>query len=151
MTPKPHDPLDVADILAIQALKARYARFGDTKDWPAFRACLADDYHCRVTGAPRASADHSDAYEVHGADAFVANAMTMVADIQPIHQLSLPEIAITSDTTATGIWALHDLLIAPHCIFRGWGHYHDDYVKVGGSWKIRKSVVTRIRVEETWL
>ncbi|WP_159979189.1 MULTISPECIES: nuclear transport factor 2 family protein [unclassified Novosphingobium] len=151
MPPKARDPGDVADILAIQALKARYARFGDTKDWPAFRACLADDYHCLVTGAPRSSADHSNAYEVHGADAFVANAMTMVADIQPIHQLSLPEIAITSDTTATGIWALHDLLIAPHCIFRGWGHYHDDYVKVGGSWKIRKSVVTRIRVEETWL
>jgi hypothetical protein len=147
----PNDPRNVADILAIQALKARYARFGDTKSWPAFRACLADDYYSRVTGAPRASPAHSDTYEVHGADAFVANAMTMVADIQPIHQLSLPEIAITSDTTATGIWALQDLLIAPHCIFRGWGHYHDDYVKVGGSWKIRNSVVTRIRVEENWL
>jgi hypothetical protein len=140
-----------ADILEIQKLKARYARFGDTKDWVEFRRCLADDFHCRVDGAPRASAGSPGCYEVRGADAFVANAQKMISAIQPIHQLSLPEITITGDTTATGIWALHDYLVAPHCIFRGWGHYHDDYVKIAGQWQIRESVVTRIMVEEIWL
>ncbi|WP_404478127.1 nuclear transport factor 2 family protein [Novosphingobium sp. BL-52-GroH] len=140
-----------SDILEIQMLKARYARFGDTKDWAEFRKCLSDDFHCRVEGAPRASADAPADYVVSSADAFVANAQKMISAIQAIHQLSLPEITIASDTTATGIWALHDYLLAPHCIFRGWGHYHDEYVKISGHWKIRKSAVTRIRVEETWL
>jgi hypothetical protein len=138
-------------ILEIQKLKARYARFGDKKDWDEFRRCLADDFHCRVEGAPRASPDAPGCYEMRGADAFVANARTMISAIQSIHQLSLPEITLTGDTTASGIWALHDYLVAPHCAFRGWGHYHDDYIKIAGHWKIAKSVVTRIRVEEVWL
>ena len=153
--PKMLPTLKVEDVLTavlnIQQLKARYARFGDTKDWAEFRKCLADDFRCQVDGAPRPSAESPDSYEVHGADAFVANARMVVGGIQPIHQLSLPDITITSDTTASGVWALHDFIIAPHCTFRGWGHYHDDYVKVGGDWKIKKSIVTRLRVEETWL
>lgn len=75
----------------------------------------------------------------------------MISQIQALHQLSLPEITLTGDRTASGIWALHDYLVAPHCIFRGWGHYHDEYVMIDGNWKIQSSLVTRMRVEETWL
>lgn len=141
----------LGDIVAIHHLKSRYARFADTKSWSELRECLADNFHCLVHGAPRASPHGPDRYEVHSADDFIANGQKMVAGIQPLHALSLPEIALTSETTATGIWALKDYLVAPHCIFMGWGHYHDEYAKVGGLWKIRSSVVTRIRVEETWL
>jgi hypothetical protein len=141
----------ISDVLEIQALKARYARFGDTKNWIEFRRCFADDFYCMVTGAPRASASDPDSYEVRGAEEFVLNARRIVSDIQPIHQLSLPEITTTKDNRASGTWALHDYLVMPHCIFRGWGHYHDDYVKIDGEWKIEKSVVSRIRVEEIWL
>ena len=142
---------NLSDILAIQVLKARYIRLADSKDWTELRKVFADGFHCQVKGAPRMSAGDPDVYEVHGADEFIANASKMVAGIQAMHQLSLPEIAVTSDTTATGIWALHDYLVAPHCVLSGWGHYHDDYVKIDGDWKIQNSVVTRIRVEETWL
>lgn len=140
-----------ADILDILALKARYARLGDTKDWTGFRACFADDFHCTVKGAPRASPEATDRYEVRSADEFVRNAQSMTSEIQALHQLSLPEISITGDNTASGIWALYDYLVAPHCIFRGWGHYHDEYVRIGGQWKIQSSLVTRMRVEENWL
>jgi hypothetical protein len=142
---------NLVDILEIQGLKARYIRLADSKSWKELRKVFADDFHCQVKGAPRMSPNDPDIYEVHGADEFIANASKMVAGIQAMHQLSLPEIAITSGTTATGIWALHDYLVAPHCILRGWGHYHDDYIKIDGDWKIQNSVVTRIRVEETWL
>ncbi|MGO4166279.1 nuclear transport factor 2 family protein [Novosphingobium sp. YAF33] len=142
---------DLIDILEIQQLKVRYARFGDTKNWTELRQCLTDDFHCLVDGAPRALVAAPDRYEVHSADDFLANAVRMVAEVQPIHHLTLPEIAITGDGTATGIWAIQDYLIAPHCIFRGWGHYHDHYLKRDGRWRIRESVLTRIRVEETWL
>lgn len=140
-----------ADILEIQALKARYVRAADMKDWAALRTCLADDFRCIVKGAPRASANAADTYEVTSADEFVLNAQGMTSQIEAIHQLSLPEITLTGEGTASGIWVLHDYLIAPHCIFRGWGHYHDAYVRIGGRWKIQSSLVTRMRVEETWL
>jgi hypothetical protein len=141
----------LSDVMDVHRLKARYIRLADSKDWIELRKCFADDFYCQVNGAPRASINDPDVYEVHGADEFIANTSKMVAGIQAMHQLSLPEIDLTSDTTASGIWALHDYLVAPHCILKGWGHYHDDYVKIGGRWMIKKSVVTRIRVEETWL
>lgn len=31
----------------------------------------------------------------------------------------------------------------------GYGHYHETYEKIGGSWKIKTMRITRIRVEGT--
>jgi hypothetical protein len=135
---------DLQEIYAIQRLKHRYLRCLDQKRWDELAACFTEDATCAY-GDGR--------YSYRGRDAIIEFLRTAMGapSFLSSHRASHPEIDLTSPTTATGIWALQDLLIAPHCIFRGWGHYHDDYVKVGGSWKIRKSVVTRIRVEETWL
>jgi hypothetical protein len=31
----------------------------------------------------------------------------------------------------------------------GWGHYHETYTKIDGSWFIQSRVLTRLRVDQT--
>ena len=57
---------------------------------------------------------------------------------------------MTSPTTATGIWALQDLLIWPNgrgC--DGYGHYHETYEKVDGEWRIASSKLTSLHMDFT--
>jgi hypothetical protein len=46
---------------------------------------------------------------------------------------------------------MQDIVLMPKCLFKGWGHYHDLYVKEGGLWKIKSTRCTRLHTEETWL
>jgi hypothetical protein len=60
----------------------------------------------------------------------------------------MPEVTLTSDTTATGVWALHDIVIWPNGTrLDGYGHYHEAYAKVGGGWRISASELTRLHVD----
>jgi len=71
--------------------------------------------------------------------------------ISTVHQGHTPEIEITSPTTATGIWAMQDVLKMPKDSPLGikglvaWGHYIDTYEQIDGAWKIKSSRLTRIR------
>jgi hypothetical protein len=62
------------------------------------------------------------------------------------HQGHHPEIELTSETTATGIWYMDDTVhILEHNLkVRGNGIYWDEYVKVDGQWKIRHTGYERI-------
>ena len=68
-----------------------------------------------------------------------------------MHQGHHPEIELTSDTTATGIWALEDYVIMTelNMSLHGAAFYHDKYVKVDGQWKIKHTGYERI-FEEIW-
>jgi hypothetical protein len=71
-----------------------------------------------------------------------------LGDRPTVHQGHTPEIELTSDTTATGIWALADIVKLPDgSDMYGYGHYHETYVKVDGAWKIKTSTLTRLRVD----
>jgi hypothetical protein len=61
----------------------------------------------------------------------------------------MPEIDITSPTTATGIWAMEDILQIPGGENRvqGWGHYHETYERIDGRWRIKTLRLTRLRVD----
>ena len=57
-----------------------------------------------------------------------------------------PEITLTSPTTATGVWALQDVVrLAPGLNLQGYGHYHETYEKIDGHWLIKTSTLTRLR------
>jgi uncharacterized protein (TIGR02246 family) len=129
-----------ADIEAIKQLKARYCRLLDTKDWAGWRDVFADDFVSDTTG--------SGGVLITGADTMIEFIKkTLGKPSQPtVHQVHAPEIELTSPSTATGIWALNDVVrLAPGVNLAGYGHYHETYEKTDGKWRIKTSTLTRLR------
>jgi hypothetical protein len=85
-----------------------------------------------------------------GRDNLVAAVSGLFVEARSIHQGYMPEIELTSATTAKGIWSMWDFIRSPKGTFKGWGHYHEDYVKEGDEWKIKKIYLSRLHTEETW-
>ena len=127
------------DVEAIKQLKARYFRTMDTKDWSAMRQVFTDDVVADTTEAGGPS--------ITGADDFNAFLQQTLGDAVTIHQGHMPEIELTSPTTATGIWALHDIVIWPTGRLEGAGHYHETYEKTDGGWRIKSLRLTRLHAE----
>jgi hypothetical protein len=128
------------EVESIKQLKARYCRLLDAKDWVAWREIFADDF---VSDTAEAGGK-----VIAGADDFVAYIQkTLGKASQPtVHQVHAPEIALTSPTTATGLWALNDVVrLAPGVNLNGYGHYHETYEKIDGQWRIKTSKLTRLR------
>src|SRR5262249_40131626 len=67
------------------------------------------------------------------------------------HRVHHPEIDLTTPTTATGIWALDDVVVDASRDFalRGAAFYADEYVKQDGSWRIARTAYKRT-FEEIW-
>ena len=141
------------DIEQIKQLKARYFRFMDGKDWAAYRTVFTDDVLFDVRGGMEATPAEPSYSEpaIEGADAAVAFIQRGLGHRTSAHQGFLPEITLTGPDSATGIWAMTDVLRAgegdPFRTVRGYGHYHEDYRKVGGEWKIARLRLTRLIVD----
>jgi len=129
----------------IKKLKARYFRYLDTKDWDSFQEVFAPDATLDTT------TDRPDVPVVQGNDKIREYVERDAGPISTVHQGHTPEIEITSPTTATGIWAMQDVLKMPKDSPLGikglvaWGHYIDTYEQIDGAWKIKSSRLTRIR------
>jgi len=131
----------------IKALKARYFYGYDTKDWELWRSEVwAPDGHLEI---------HDRGVTVGPRDAMIEWVMAQSRDQVTVHHGTMPMIDITSDTTATGIWAMEDLVWRSlknpnhddvHFV-HGWGHYHEKYVNTGSGWRILSTRLTRIRAE----
>jgi hypothetical protein len=133
---------DLHEIDAIKRLKYRYLRALDLKQWDDLGACLTED--CRS-----AYGDGHFSFEGRAAIlAFLIDALGPATRISS-HRVHHPEIELTSPTTATGVWALDDVVIETQAklTIRGSAYYHDEYVKVGGAWKIAKTGYRRIYEE----
>jgi hypothetical protein len=147
--PSPIDTL--LAIEAIKQLKARYFRLMDTRDWAGFRDVFTEDALFDVRGALEEKPDVSGLEPVTGADAITAYVSAGIDPITSAHYGHMPEIEILSDDAARGIWALADILRTPtgepFRLFRGYGHYHEEYRKVGGHWRIARLTITRLMVE----
>src|SRR5207302_7220468 len=112
----------VNDVEAIRQLKARYFRLMDTKDWDAMRFVLTDDVVMDTTA--------SGGNLMTGADRYMVFLREAIGDVLTVHHGHTPEIELTSETTATGIWAMEDMLRWPNGKeMHGYGHYHETYEK----------------------
>jgi uncharacterized protein (TIGR02246 family) len=128
------------DVEAIKQLKARYFRLMDTKDWDGFGDVFAPDVEIDT------SIDGGGV--VNGRDEFVSFLRGVIGDVITVHHGHMPEITVTSPTTATGTWALEDQLWWPEGSplrhMHGFGHYHETYEKTGGTWRIKTLRLTRL-------
>ena len=130
----------MGDIEAIKQLKARYFRTMDTKDWAAMRQVFTDDVVMDTTD--------SGGGVIAGADEFIAFLRDVLAGNVTVHHGHMPEIELTSPSTATGIWAMEDLIRwADGTELRGYGHYHEEYRREGGAWRIARCRLERLRVD----
>ena len=127
----------------IRRLKARYFRCLDTKDWDGFRDVFAAD--AEMDMRPEAG----ERGLVHGNQAIADFVRGVVGDVETVHHGHMPEIDLSSATTATGVWAMEDLLRWPAggrlTSMHGWGHYHETYIKAGDAWLIQTLTLTRLR------
>ena len=128
------------DVEMIKQLKARYFRTMDTKDWAAMREVFTDDVVIDTTDSGGAV--------VSGADEFLEFLQGAIGEAVTVHHGHMPEIDVTSATTATGVWAMADVVQWPNGTeLRGYGHYHEAYEKADGVWRIRSSKLTRLRMD----
>jgi hypothetical protein len=134
----------VDDIEAIKQLKARYFRGMDTKQWDLMREVFAEDVHVDMEAEGGGIQDDRDS--------FMAMLVGSIGDVTTVHHGHMPEITLTSPTTASGIWAMEDELRwpegAPITAMHGYGHYHETYEKgADGQWRIKTLTLTRLRVD----
>ena len=128
------------DHRAIELLKAQYCRLLDLKEWNSFRDLFTDDFVSDTSSA--------GGTVIEGADEFVLFLRNTLSKAVTVHQVQQPEIDLTSPTTATGTWAMLDVVrFRPGITLHGFGHYHETYEKVDGRWRIRTSQLTRLREE----
>lgn len=129
----------------IRQLKARYFRGVDSKDWELYRSVFADNVHMDI------SDDMPDGI-FDDVDRAVEAARQGLAGCQSVHHGHCPEIEITSETTAKGIWAMEDMLFwavdseFPGQRLHGMGHYFETYEKIDGRWTINSMKLKRLKV-----
>ena len=118
----------------IKRLKYRYMRALDMKQWDELADCITED---AVTDYD--SGKYSFQGKVNIID-FLKQYMDRPTLITQ-HQVHHPEIDLTSETTAKGIWYFQDIVIDldANTTLRGAAFYHDEYEKVDEQWKIKRT------------
>ena len=132
------------DIEAIKQLKARYLRLMDTRQWDQWGLVFATD--C-VMELPEVNA------VCNGRDAIVEDVSAAVDGACTVHHGHMPEIELTGPDTARGIWAMFDYVEWPPSTdgtrvgLNGYGHYHEEYKREDGAWRIARLRLERLRVD----
>ena len=129
------------DLEEIKQLRARYCRYADGQDWDAWgREILTEDFRFDSDGGVQ-----------EGRDVVVAFVSKSLEGATTVHHCHTPEIAMTGPDTATGVWAMQDHVKMSHegktIMFRGAGHYHEEYVRTAQGWRIRSTTLRRLSVD----
>ena len=129
------------DIEAIRKVKNKYWYCIDMKLWDELAECFAEDM---VMDVPTVTVLHGREAVVQYLRERLGQSSTIV-----VHHGHQPDIEITSETTARGIWALRDNLIdsQSNIAFKGRGFYEDEYTKENGKWKIKSTKLTYMVTE----
>jgi hypothetical protein len=140
---------DLLEFHYIQQLKYRYLRALDTHQWDLLSTCFAKAAKVWYAGG---------AFSHDGRD----NVVKFLRELMPdsfisSHIVMHPEIKLTSETTAEGIWRFQDIVhfLEPNPVFALWdirggeemtgaGYYYDNYVKEPDGWKFSSMGYERI-------
>jgi len=148
-TPLPADALNhLLSTDAIRQTKAKYCRYIDTKQWDRLASVFTED--CRFEGLGSAPAGADVATFVQGVSSRLANTIS-------VHHCHMQETALTGPDTARVIWAMEDFVewtdggtvkeTPGSKGFYGYGHYEEEYRRVGTEWKISFLRLTRLRLD----
>ena len=132
------------DIEAIKQLKYRYWRCLDLKLWDEMAGCFTPDATVDYGGG---------AYRFTGVASilgFLRESLGRETGALGYHHGHHPEIELTGNTTARGIWALDNYLFNPGRKrgVRIAAYYRDEYLKTDGTWRIRHTGYTYVFHEE---
>lgn len=148
----------LAAIEEIKQLKARYFRDLDTKNWEGLNSIFAADavFDLRAVNSVRSPSTGGFIPPLGGEErifrgraAIVAMIRGAVESLITVHHGHLCEIEVLSDESARGIVPMEDILRLPsgELMLHGFGHYHEEYEKLGGRWLIKMSCLTRLFIE----
>jgi len=130
----------LSDMAEIKVVKHRYFRGIDTGDGGLLAGLFTDDVAVTYNGGTyKVSLSGRAAMLEFLANSFHSGAAAM-------HIGLMPDITITGDNTATGIWYLQDVFIDlekdEHTF--GTAIYTDSYRREGGVWKIATTYYDRV-------
>ena len=133
------------DIEEIKQLKGRYCLCVATEDWETFETLFTDDLEFVTPTDGRVHKPRSAFMAFHRKNIQDAKLWGVIRCYTPI-------ITITGPDTATGTWAMEDLHIwpggaVPRVGHHGYGHYHEEYVRLPDGWRFRKIKVVFERLE----
>lgn len=130
------EPADLVEIHAIERLKYTYLRCLDQKLWDELEGCFTDDATASYGGGAAVFDNRAGIMD------FLRTAMGSNSMLTS-HKCHHPEIDLTGPDTAKGVWALEDVVVLSGeggtggVTIRGAAFYTDEYVKVGGHWRIK--------------
>ena len=126
----------------IKQLKARYFRYVDTKEWELLRTVFTHDCTFGFEGVIP-----GEVSVYTSVDDFITGLKDILGNVTSVHHGHTPEIRLRDHTSATGIWAMTDVLERPlgHPLssFTGYGHYHEEYRKEH-EWRIASVYLSRL-------
>ncbi|MET0544748.1 MAG: nuclear transport factor 2 family protein [Caulobacterales bacterium] len=142
----------------IKKVKAKYYRLMDSKKFEEMDAIFTKEAILDVRQSTDITADLSTPMSestpnyMIGRDAILHVMRTVGGVMLSMHHGHMPEIELESDTRATGIWAMEDLVEWPGGggyagMLHGFGWYYDTYLFEEGRWRIHHSQLRRIRVD----
>lgn len=131
-------PEDLVEVELIKRCKYAYARCIDTKNWTELAELFTED----------AVADYSNGKYHHEGRANIVAWLRGSMDRESFlsaHRMSQPEIDLTGPGSATGSWALVDVVVDLQwdVTIRGAAFYTDRYEKVDGRWRIAHTAYKR--------
>ena len=143
---------DIEKLLAIEQikqLKGKYFYYYDHKDWARWKAEVwASDGRLELSEIDKV---------ISGVDEIVEFCAASAGNQISVHHGYTPILEILTGETATGIWAMEDILRFPegetsrygYSFLHGWGHYHETYVRGPSGWRIQSTRLTRLYVERS--
>lgn len=133
----------------LMQLKARYFYYLDHKMWDDWVAQYTEDGTLRYDMSPTAGGlDPNTIGPIVGRAALREHLAEHVGPMRTVHHGHTPIFTFQSDTEATGIWAMQDIVENNEVRALGHGHYHETYRKeADGQWRFASTHLTRLRVE----
>lgn len=135
-------PDDLVEVHLIQQLKHAYCRCVDTKAYDELATLFVDDGSASYGGGAITLTGRAAIVD------YLTKAMGSPSMLTS-HIAAMPEITLTSATTATGVWALRDVVILKDLglAIRGASYYDDRYVRTAGGWRIQHTGYRRLYEE----